>query len=337
MCHTCSWTTETQGDPRTGAGARRPTVMHDLIVAVLSAGPVGFADLLNHTNQSLLRMAIRKDGTILKPAATALRAERHYKPAPVGAPVFGWELWTAVTGPAGNADSDVDARANSAALLEETAFSNDDDATINISSSNRAVWWWSVFATQVDGDMPSGAPLQIEELWPRPVKGTQLLVATMVGTFVRTGNTPVLGRRCVNGTAASSCLALWDASAPLPVGTAGASAQAPEPKQNFTLFAAAPILASGWTLIGDMTKFVPCSPQRFVAQSSASMPKDTDFGAGGLVFTVLGSENEVVPVTVVTPAKAPLDGIVLVFDVVIGHVGSTEVRCESRPSSIRCE
>ena len=32
------WTVETQGDPRTGAGARRPTVVHDLVVSTLSAG-----------------------------------------------------------------------------------------------------------------------------------------------------------------------------------------------------------------------------------------------------------------------------------------------------------
>ena len=54
------WTIETQGDPRTGAGARRPTVVHDLIVSTLSAGPVGFADLVNHTNASLLGMATRQ-------------------------------------------------------------------------------------------------------------------------------------------------------------------------------------------------------------------------------------------------------------------------------------
>ena len=38
------WTIEIQGDPRTGAGARRPTVVHDLIVSTLSAGPVRAAE-----------------------------------------------------------------------------------------------------------------------------------------------------------------------------------------------------------------------------------------------------------------------------------------------------
>ena len=71
------WTIETQGDPRTGAGARRPTVVHDLIVSTLSGGPVGFADLMNHTNASLLAMATRADRVAeaseeqLREAATA--------------------------------------------------------------------------------------------------------------------------------------------------------------------------------------------------------------------------------------------------------------------------
>lgn len=308
-------------DPRTGAGARRPTVVHDLIVSTLSAGPVGFADLLNHTNATLLSMATRQDGTILKPAATALRVERYYKPAPLG----GQELWTAVTGPAGSADSASDARANSAAQLGEK------DGT----SGNGTTWWWSVFATQVDGGLPSGAPLQIAELWPRPRHGTQLLVSLVQGTTTTGGNTPGPGRVCVNGSAATSCLTLWDASKPLPVGTTGAGADAPQPKQNFTLFAAAPILGNGWTLLGDLSKLVPCSPQRFVAPSVAAAPSDADLAsvAGhGLTFTVLGSAGELVAVSVVAPSKkigSPLEGTVVVIDVVIGRGGSAKVECET--------
>ena len=71
------WTTSVQSaDPRWGVGAKRPTVVHDLIVSTLSAGPVGFGDLVGNTDAQLLAMATRKDGNILKPAATALRIER---------------------------------------------------------------------------------------------------------------------------------------------------------------------------------------------------------------------------------------------------------------------
>ena len=250
------WTIETQGDPRTGAGARRPTVVHDLIISTLSAGPVGFADLVNHTNASLLGMATRQvgngafslpllvicrhlehltddrcqpphqDGTILKPAATALRVERYYKPAPFRPPAFGSEIWTAVTGPAGSADSTTDARANSLARLGEEDEAEDDAAEgRGGGGSGPDVWWWAVLATQVDGSLqPSGAPLAIAELWPRPTPGSQLLVSTVQGTTTAGGNTPGPGTPCVNGSAASSCLTLWDASTPLAVGTTGAPA-----------------------------------------------------------------------------------------------------------------
>jgi hypothetical protein len=58
------WTTATQSDdPRWGVGATRPTVLHDLIVATLSAGPIGFGDLVNHTDVQLLGLALRGDST----------------------------------------------------------------------------------------------------------------------------------------------------------------------------------------------------------------------------------------------------------------------------------
>ena len=68
-------------------------------------------------------------------------------------------------------------------------------------------------------------------------------------------------------------MALWDARQPLPIATAGAAAGGPStPTQNFTLYAAAPILDSGWTLLGDLRKLVPCSPQRIVTPSAGAAP-----------------------------------------------------------------
>ena len=54
--------------------------------------------------------------------------------------------------------------------------------------------------------------------------------------------------------------------------------------KNFTLFAAAPMLSNGWALLGDLTKLVPCSPQRFVAHSTLDFPLDKD-----LTLTAAGS------------------------------------------------
>lgn len=72
--HWCHLDTSVQtGGPRWSVGAMRPTVVHDIIVATATAGPVGFGDLVNQINAHLLKKAIRKCGTILKPASAALR------------------------------------------------------------------------------------------------------------------------------------------------------------------------------------------------------------------------------------------------------------------------
>ena len=56
------WTTPTQpGDPR-WAGDTRRNVRHDLTMAVLSTGPIGFGDLLGDTDAVLLGRAMRADG-----------------------------------------------------------------------------------------------------------------------------------------------------------------------------------------------------------------------------------------------------------------------------------
>ena len=277
--------------------------------------------------------------TVLKPAFTALRIERYYRPAPHG----GAEIWAAVTGPAGSAHSAEDARANSMAQLG-------DEAT----TAEGALWWWSILATDVDGGLPSGSPLQVAELWPPPTPGTQLLVATLQHTteqsealYGLTSNGygglgvtpgPGPGPACVSGSVASSCLKLWDASTPLPVGTEGTAPK--DGAKNFTLFAAAPVLSSGWTLVGDLSKLVPCSPQRFVAPSTRSLgaPLDTDLTGGtaaGLKFTVLGSPKEKVSVTVVAPPKAgksALDGHIMVVDAVVGTNGEATVQCAGLPA-----
>ena len=100
-----------------------------------------------------------------------------------------------------------------------------------------------------------------------------------------------------------------------------------------------------------MGKLVPCSPQRFVAPSTASAPRAADLltGSGdefGLAFTVLGSAGEQVAVTVAAPpylrgagaqaaagaaapagVASPLDGTILVTEVVLGPRGSARVVC----------
>ena len=300
------WTESRQADPRWGPNALRPTPLHDLVVATLTAGPVGFGDLVNRTDAALLRLATRSDGTILKPASTALRLERFYRPPPVG----GAEVWAAVAGPAGGASSALDARANSMAQLDPPVPGG--------------IWWWSVLATEADG----GPALQPAELWPRPEPGRQLLAVAINGTGGR-------ARRCVPGAPASSCALLWDASSPLPVGTGGPRRRRAAPfALEFVLYAAAPVLHSGWTLLGELDKLVPCSPQRFVAPSDAAAPRDGDFATeqgDGFRVEVRGVPGERVAVTLVAPAErgaSPLQGKLVVVEGAMGRRGSATLQCE---------
>lgn len=315
------WTTPIQStDPRWGIGAQRPTVVHDLIVATLTTGPVGFGDLVNCTDAKLLNRSLRQDGVILRPASAALRVNRFYDSPPTG----GAEIWVAVTGPAGSSDPRRDGRANSMAALGESEV----DAVVG------AVWWWSILATNVDGTMPNGSPLKISELWPQPEPSVKYLVAVLEYTCMGDGcnispGDSGSGRHCYNGSLASSCLALWDTTHDLPVGTTGAMSQT---KKNFTLLAASPLL-DGWALLGDLTKLIPCSPQRFVAPSQYGAPRPDDLlHSSEFSFTVLGTSQEVVDVTIVTPPStstfaSPLEGIIYEFSVEIGSLGSSDVRC----------
>ena len=52
-----------------------------------------------------------------------------------------------------------------------------------------------------------------------------------------------------------------------------------------------PILPNGWVLLGDLSKFVPVSPQRFVEQTA-------EFAAD-FSFLVIGADAEIVSVSLV--------------------------------------
>jgi len=157
--------------------------------------------------------------------------------------------------------------------------------------------------------------------------------------------------QCKEESTAAACgLVLWQAGTPLDPATTGPGPADGAHTRNFTLYAAAPVLSSGWTLVGDLSKFVPCSPQRFVAEAVdrtlAGAPHDRDLtgrggdvsrGSGGvegsLAFSVIGSVGEVVQVTVVAPpadaSASPLDGKVVVVPVTIGASRRAEVTCMS--------
>ena len=228
------WTTPTQqGDPRWDGDARR-NIRHDLATAVLSTGPLGFGDLVGATDAPLLRRAMRADGVLLKPAFTALRLDRFYDASGGAA-----EIWAAPTGPAGTADARADGRANAFADLNAAA------------SDPLALWWWVLIATNVDGSTAPGRPVQLFDLWPSPLPATRMLVTKLDSHVAGHGSGAGAAEgaaACVHGAPASSCARLWDAATPLDVSTAAAAGV----ERSFVLYSAAPVLASGWVLLGEL-------------------------------------------------------------------------------------
>ena len=321
------WTRPSQPhDPRWRTNTRK-NIRHDLAIAVLSTGPVGFGDQQagggeeaaglggQQPDAALLARATRQGGVLLKPAFPLLRLDRYFTAAGAGA-----EVRVAVSGPAGHAVARVDARANSMARL--TVASRDVEA----------LWWWNVLATNVDGATPVGRPVQLSELWPPPTMGTRFLVAALdahsgggPGGADAAAGPPEDAARCVHGALAASCTVAWDARHPLNVSTARGGTRL---SRSFRLLAAAPVLSTGWALLGDLAKVVPVSPQRFVAPGVGEAPHDADLRHGntGLRFTVLGAPRERVSVTLVAPNQR-----VVVVQVALGpRATSANVVCDQR-------
>eukprot|EP00947_MAST-08B_sp_MAST-8B-sp1_P003239 g3239.t1 len=132
------WTDPVQPD-NTEHLAFRDHIEHELVVAVLTAGPVGFGDALptvpgfRGTNVTRLLLASRADGVILKPAHPALRIDSN--PA----------VWAAATLPAAyGGDPATDRRANSLARLIALGGGS---AKSEGSDDEPAMWWYNLLAT----------------------------------------------------------------------------------------------------------------------------------------------------------------------------------------------
>ena len=311
------WTEAVQPD-NTEHLKSRANIEHELIIALLTCGPVGFGDSLPHpgfagTNVTRLLLASRSDSILLKPAHTALRLDVA-PPNPEGAPRPGhttMEVWAAPAVPArrseggyarvdtkGLANAATDRRANSLARL----------ANINGSSSADDRWWYTLLATDVDDES-----LLSEMLFPVPPKDLSFVVSTF-------------GEACADGAAASSCLKPLAATTPLgittdpcPGGKSGC--------RNWKVYGVAPVLSGGWAIVGEESKYVTMSPQRVVAAQASELAKQSDEsdalaesellllppasataaaggGAAGLSFSVIGAEGEKVVITVLAPAPA---------------------------------
>ena len=246
------------------------------MIAVLTAGPVGFGDSLPRagfkgTNVTRLLLASRMDGVILKPAHPALRLDL----SPPRGDTHG-EIWVAPNVPARamHASSGrgilqgtdavylhsdgIDGRVNSLARLLAQ------DGNMEMPSQR---WWYSVLCT----DVVPARKISPADLFPVPPSDAVFVAHTFQGPT------------CEDGALASSCLSLFSKTSPLEVitdtpMTGNASDgldQPPKAKgtavRNWKLINVAPVLPGGWLLLGEYNKYVSMSPQRFSAFSPATV------------------------------------------------------------------
>lgn len=193
--------------------------------------------------------------------------------------------------------------------------------------------------------VPSPYAVIPTELWPLPDSRVPL-VAT---TARRMGSKAMLG--CEDGANAADCLLPVSDDMPLDVGTSRTdSATLP-----FALFSLAPVLPSGWVLLGEADKIVPVSPQRFVVADPSKTPRARSACSdalaaeelhgepgGGLSFRVLGGPGEHVSVRVVQPdtrqaerLSRALGGVIRVLDVEVSAEGIADVNCRSVGCEVR--
>ena len=286
------WTDPVQPD-NTEHLAFRDHIEHELVVAVLTAGPVGFGDALptvpgfRGTNVTRLLLASRADGVILKPAHPALRIDSN--PA----------VWAAATLPAAyGGDPATDRRANSLARLIALGGGS---AKSDGSDDEPAMWWYNLLATDTTSSPATGATaITTAALFPTPPPSAAFLVRTF-------------GKLCRHASPATSCLAPFSALQPLDVSTPPCPKAKPALCRSWALHSASPVLPGGCVLVGEESKYVAVSPQRVQAS-------DADAGAAsggtdalraseiaasrqGFSVVLVGAPGETVPITVVVPAS----------------------------------
>lgn len=311
----------------------RQNIQRDLLVATLSAGPVGIGDMVGGTDLQMLRPVLNMASIILKPAHPFLRLNRYYTGDTAS-------VFTAVSVPARSSSASVDRRANSISRLTPLNGSTD---------SPDAIWWHMLLSTE-NAPGPSLKNVSVGELWPTPPPMAAFL-ATWAFGWPMAAAAPAVG--CVHGAKPAACLSLVDAANPLSLATAKAVPQTPQINTlAFRHLVLAPVLPSGWVLVGELGKFVPVSPQRFLVHDNSSHASGTDMGSdacrpreitnggAGLAFGLLGSHGEAVSVTVVAPAPRTdsngmalsaaaraMAGTVLVVETTIGASGKADVVC----------
>ena len=152
--------------------------LHQLVVAVLTTGPLGIGDEVGATDVNLLAPALRNDSTILKPARPATRLDSWYSDTSEDK----GEVWEALSCPA--------AAVGSKGLLPPWSARDDPRAnSLFPLGTGSSLLWRVLLATGVG---MGGRLVRLADLFPAP-DPTQIFVVTEWGV------------PCANGSARGNC------------------------------------------------------------------------------------------------------------------------------------
>jgi len=258
-----------------------PAAALHVVVALMTTGPVGISDMLNGTNVTLIQRAIRADGTLLKPAkpltsidsALAAGHGTYGTGAVTGTSERPWtvSVGAALTAPQGN-------------IYHTYSASNGTSSTGIPASGSVSAYYFVSFKMQ------SPFPVAAGDFYPPLPPGTALVTRAF-------GD----GVGCSDGASADTCVTFVsaDAAAIFTAPTSDHSNVTGGTDYAPVVTTVWPVCASGWVLLGDLSKYVAVSSQRFGAVTCTPQ---------GVTATVTGTSGERIAVSAVRPAAGRSDG-----------------------------
>eukprot|EP01051_Picozoa_sp_SAG22_P000177 SAG22_NODE_3_length_48349_cov_158.681180_38_plen_467_part_00 len=288
------WTTSPQPGPNkcdqaapTGSYTKQPHPKLDVLLAVLSLGPVAIGDAIGHTDTALLMRCCSIGGGLLRPDRPLSMVDQCLRlPAQTGG--LGAD-------PVPN-PSHVDIRSTHAAV------------SVGVQGSSSAPEDRVMAHYVVAISLTKETPLDTTDLYPVPTGDEEFgFLHFQHSAWGR--NATHRAKNCTDGASAAQCITM------LPRGTLPTIAVTNTQEQNFSFSMLAPRLANGWLLLGETDKFVPISRNR-MASLTVGAPGATSTPA--LNITVQGEPHERVKMVAVDTNS----NVVRVVRTMLSAVGS---------------
>ena len=308
------WSTMWQ-NTSTWAGFAEYYVELAWILSVLSGGAVGFGDMPNNSNRTLIMTACKEDGVLLSASLPSYYLDDMYRPVgsvPGLDPAVGrvYQAPSFIPTTPGHARGVQAARARAGGFDASpitgicTAAS---PARCGGAAGSAAAWgtFTTVLAIDVNSTAAALAPWQL--LPDLSGGGPHVAVPWSRGAAAPAA-------ACAPGAPPPPCTLPFSPTSPLPLYTGAPQANY---THQFELFSVSPVYSSGYALLGELDKVVRVSPARFAWVAG---------GAEGLSFQVTGSSvGEEVVVSLLQPGVSGTEVVTLQLS--IQPAGACVVTC----------